>query len=241
MCQGVIVSLVEFKGKQVILSGIGSHSKLLKDNKQLLIDRGWAEDNESQKVFSIESDFTNGYGKFTIESGKPDDKQLELLTREYLNCAGTDRQLIDHVKRCGKIDGSLVKLLTPEANGRYYEARALIGKQYKEACAPIWKQYSEACAPILKQREEACATIWKQYDKDVAPIWKQYEEAFASIRKQYDEAHAPIQKQYDKDVAPIRKQYQEDVAPIWKQYKEAIFPIWISLFENPENRIDVMK
>ena len=164
MCQGVIVSLVSFKvgrkTNRIILSGIGSHSDLLRDNKKLLKKSGWTEDLSNQKVISIESDFVKGWNSWTLESGKPTLVEKRLLSKEYKRVAGDAKSLIAHVKKCKKIDDALVILLTPEAQSQYQKDRATIDAQYDKEIATIDAQYDKDRAPIDSQ-----------YQKDRAPIW----------------------------------------------------------------------
>ena len=122
MCQGAIVSLVQFKvgrkRKNIILTGIGSHSQLIKDNAAILTGRGWDENHPDQKVFSIESDFS-AWNKFSIVAGEPGKKELKLLASAYEKIAGNASALIRHVKHCGKIDDSVLRLLTAPAWAEY--------------------------------------------------------------------------------------------------------------------------
>ena len=129
MCQGAIVSIVRFGKKRVVLSGIGSHSTLIADNKKLLEKRGWKEDAPNQSVVSYESDFTqNKWGKFTHEAGDPKKGDEKIVKAEFKRVSGSASALIKHIQRIGRIDDALVKLLT----------------------APAWEAYSEATATALE-------------------------------------------------------------------------------------------
>ncbi|MBE3141511.1 MAG: hypothetical protein IMZ53_13125, partial [Thermoplasmata archaeon] len=128
MCNGVVVSLISFKKKnktvQVVLSGVGSHSDLVKDNLKKLQRAGWKEDAKGESVLSIESDFSS-WNKFTIESEtKPNRNELKILRDTYKKCAGNARALIAHVKRCGKIDDALLDLLAAPARAEYEKVSA---------------------------------------------------------------------------------------------------------------------
>ena len=175
MCQGVIVSLVSFKvgrkTNRIILSGIGSHSDLLRDNKKLLKASGWTEDLSNQKVISIESNFTKGWNNWTLESGSPTLVEKRLLSKEYKRVAGDAKSLIAHVKKREKIDDALVRLLTSEAQSQYQKDYAPIKAQYYKDIAPIYAQYHKDIASIYAQYQKDIASIYAQYQKDRAPIW----------------------------------------------------------------------
>ena len=150
MCQGAIVSIVRFGKKRVVLSGIGSHSTLIADNKKLLEKCGWKEDAPNQSVVSYESDFTqNKWGKFTHEAGDPKKGDEKIVKAEFKRVSGSASALIKHIQRIGRIDDALVKLLTAPA----WEA-------YSEATATAWKAYNEATAPALAAYNEAKATAF---------------------------------------------------------------------------------
>ena len=123
MCQGVIISLIKFKvgrqTKKVVLTGIGSHSDLFKNNIKKLKREGWKESVSNEKIISIESNFS-GWNKFTIEShDKPNNSELSILRKAYKGCAGNAENLIKHVKKIGKIDNALLNLLSAPAFAEY--------------------------------------------------------------------------------------------------------------------------
>ncbi len=122
MCQGVIVSLVKFRAKgkmkRVILSGIGSHTKLFRDNLAQLRDAGWRP-NTGEEIISTEADFFLGYNKFNIESGTPTESDRRMLMHEFKRCAGSATALIAHVRKHKTIDESLLDLLTTEARAEH--------------------------------------------------------------------------------------------------------------------------
>ena len=118
MCQGVICSLVKWDTKSVILVGVGSHSKLLADNRHKLERLGWSETTKNQVVISIESDFRKDYGTYTVESGNPSVVDLQSLARAYDKCAGSAKRLIAHVEKYG-YDVSLENLLNETAQDDY--------------------------------------------------------------------------------------------------------------------------
>ena len=152
MCQGAIASLIQFKFgkrvKNVMLTGIGSHSDLLAENKAKLVKAGWKDGLPGQKVFSIESDFS-AWNKFSVVGDEPGKKELKLLKIAYKGIAGNATALIRHVKECGKIDDALIALLTAPAD-----------KAWQEAKAPAYKAYQETKATADKAYQEATATAW---------------------------------------------------------------------------------
>ncbi len=163
MCQGAVISLVKFKkGKRIVripVHGIGSHSELIEANTKLLKRKGWRDNLPGQEVISIESDFS-AWNKFTVESGAPDKSDMGILRREYKKIAGSASALIKHVKRCGKIDDALLRLLTAPALEQYNKVKAPALEQYNKVKAPAWEQYNKV---------EAQA--WEQYNKVKAPAW----------------------------------------------------------------------
>jgi hypothetical protein len=155
MCQGTIVSLISFKKNnktvRVVLSGIGSHSKLVKDNMKKLQRAGWKESINGERVVSIESDFS-AWNKFTVESGsKPNRAELKILRDTYKKCAGDAKHLIVHVKRCGKIDNALVDLLIESALAEYEKVKA-----------PAWAKYEKSTAQALAEYEKVKAQAWNK-------------------------------------------------------------------------------
>ena len=134
MCQGVVVSLVKFKNKnknvRVVLSGIGSHSDLLKDNLKKLKRAGWKEGVSGELVISIESDFS-AWNKFTVESSAIQNRnELKILRDTYKRCAGDTKHLIAHVEKCGKIDVALVNLLGAPALAEYEKVKVQALAEY---------------------------------------------------------------------------------------------------------------
>ena len=172
MCQGAIVSIVRFGKKRVLLSGIGSHSTLIADNRKLLEKRGWKEDAPNQSVVSYESDFTQKkWGKFTHEAGDPRKGDEKIVKAEFKRISGSASALIEHMRRIGRIDDALVNLLTAPALKAYGEVTATARKAYDEATAPALKAYGEATAPARKAYDEATAPAWKAYDEAAAPAF----------------------------------------------------------------------
>jgi hypothetical protein len=167
MCQGVIVSLVKFKAKgknkTVVLSGIGSHSDMLAKHKQTIIKAGWKV-GKNESIISIESDFSKGYGNFTVESGTPTKKEMALLKKEYNRCAGSTTALIAHVKTVSKIDDALISLLT---------AKALA--DYEAKCAPLYADYEAKCAPLYADYKAKRATLYADYEAKRATLDADYE------------------------------------------------------------------
>ena len=151
MCQGVVASLVKFtangKKKTVVMSGIGSHSDLIKDNVKKLKRAGWKENASGESVISIESDFS-GWNKYTVEAGKPSDAEIKILNREYKKCAGNAGALIAHVKRCKKIDDALVALLSADGTKIYNAKRAPLDADHKAKRATLDADYKAKCAPL---------------------------------------------------------------------------------------------
>ena len=141
MCQGAIVSLIQFKVKErtknVVLKGIGSHSQLVSDNTAKLTKAGWNENLPGQKVFSIESDFS-AWNKFTLVSGFPNKVELKLLKTAYKEIAGSASALIRHVLKCNKIDEALLRLLTAPAWAEYEKVTAPAWAEYNKVKAQAW-------------------------------------------------------------------------------------------------------
>lgn len=142
MCQGTVQSLVKFRvGKRtrrVLLQGIGSHSGLIQTGRPLLLRRGWTENAPDQNVISTESDFTRGWNRCTLESGKPTPTDMRLLRAGHKRMAGSAAALIRHVRRCNLVDDALIALLTPEAWGVYDAAKADAQRVYDAAKADAW-------------------------------------------------------------------------------------------------------
>ena len=163
MCQGVVVSLVAFKvankTKRIVLSGIGSHADLFKDNKNKLIRAGWKGSVTGERIISIESDFS-AWNKFTIESGEPSKLELKLLRDAYKRCAGNARTLINHVKRCKKIDQSLVNLLTEPALAEYEKVTEQAWAEYEKVTEQAWAECNKVTEPA-----------WAEYNKVKEPAW----------------------------------------------------------------------
>ena len=159
MCQGAIISIVKWrngrKTERVVLAGIGSHSTLLADNQKILIKKGWKEDAPSQDVISIESDFSKGFGHYTIEHGKPSKSERAILDREFKRIAGDARSLILHVKKCGKIDLGLTALLTAQALA-----------EYERVTAQAWAEYQRVTAPALAEYQRVKAQAWVKLFKN---------------------------------------------------------------------------
>jgi hypothetical protein len=160
MCQGAIVSLVQFKvgkrNKQIVLKGIGSHADLVADNIKKLTRAGWKDSLPGQKVFSIESDFS-AWNKFTVESGEPSKKELKVLAKAYKEIAGSPSALIRHVLKCNKVEDALVRLLTATADKAWQEATATAEKAWQEAKATADKAWQEAAATAEKAWQEVKA------------------------------------------------------------------------------------
>ena len=136
MCQGAIMSIVRFGKKRVVLSGIGSHSTLIADNKKFLEKRGWEEGLPDQSVVSYESDFTQGkWGRFTHEGGDPRKGDEKIVKAEFKKIAGSASALIRHIQRHKRIDDALLKLLTAPAQKVYAAATSEDQKVYDAATA----------------------------------------------------------------------------------------------------------
>ena len=164
MCQGVVVSLVSFKNKKkntgIVLSGIGSHSDLIKDNLKKLKRVGWIENASGEKVISIESNFSS-WNKFTIVSdSQPNRNELKLLRDAYKKCAGNVKALIAHVKRCGKIDDALVNLLTEPA-----------WAEYKKVTEPAWAEYNKVTEQALAEYNKVTEPALAEYKKVKEQAW----------------------------------------------------------------------
>jgi hypothetical protein len=171
MCQGVILTLVKWgRGKRLILKGVGSHSALVQQNTEQLKELGCKTDG-SESVVSIESNFSQKqWNQFNIVFGTPSKSDLELLKREYKQCAGSASVLIKHVKKYG-FDDALVDLLTAPAQKAYNEAKVSAQKAYDEVTAPAQKVYNEAKASALKVYDEVIAPAQKAYDEVIASAW----------------------------------------------------------------------
>src|ERR1700690_393534 len=100
MCQGAIVSIFRFSNKKVVLSGIGSHSTLARENKKLLEKKGWSEKDPNQSVVSYESDFTGRkWGMFTHEGGNPRRGDQTTAKKEFKRISGSASALIKHIQK----------------------------------------------------------------------------------------------------------------------------------------------
>jgi hypothetical protein len=184
MCQGTIVSLISFKvknrTKRIILSGIGSHSDLVKDNLLKLKKAGWKENIVGERIISIESDFS-AWNKFTVESGEPSKLELKILRNTYKKCAGNARSLISHVKRCGKIDNALVNLLTEPALAECKKVTEPALAEYNKVTEPAWAEYN-------KVKEQALAEYKKVTEQALAEYKKVTEQALAEYNKVKEQA-----------------------------------------------------
>ncbi len=248
MCQGIALSLFKFSNKSVILTGIGSHSNLVKDNIDLLKKMGWKE-GAGESVISVESNFNNNkYNQFTIELGLPDSSDLKKITSTYKKVGGSPQKIINHIKRCKKIDEDLLNLLTAPAGKLYKETTAPAGKLYEETTAHAGKLYDETTAHAGKLYEEKKAPAWKLYNETTAPAGKLYKETKAHAGKLYDETKAHAWKLYEETTAPAGKLYEETTAHAWKLYEETIAHAgklyeetkahaFIKLFSQKQNRI----
>ena len=177
MCQGVVISLVKFnakgKNKSVILSGIGSHSDLIKDNKSRLERLGWTENSTNQNVYSIESDFS-GWNKFTIESDQPHEKDLQRLKIAYKKCAGNAKALISHVKKCGKIDDALIRLLSQLAWAEYKKVTQPARAEYEKVEQPAWAEYEKVRQQAWAEYEKIEQQARAEYEKVTQLAWAEY-------------------------------------------------------------------
>ena len=190
MCQGVVISLVKFnakgKNKSVILSGIGSHSDLIKDNKSRLERLGWTENSTNQNVYSIESDFS-GWNKFTIESDQPHEKDLQRLKIAYKKCAGNAKALISHVKKCGKIDDALIRLLSQ-----------LAWAEYKKVTQPARAEYEKVRQLALAEYKKVEQQEWAEYQKVRQQAWAEYEKIEQQARAEYEKVTQLAWAEYHK-------------------------------------------
>jgi uncharacterized membrane protein len=222
VCQGVVISLVKFtangKKKKVVLSGIGSHSDLIKDNVKKLKRSGWKENSSGESIISIESDFS-GWNKYMVESGKPSESELAILTREYKKCAGNAKALIAHVKRCGKIDNALIALLTASAWAECEKVTASAWAECGKVMASAWAEYKKVTAPA-----------WAEYEKVTAPAWAEYKKVRAS-------AQAECEKVRDSAWAECEKVRASAQA----EYGKVMASAWIKLFSKKENRVERLR
>ena len=181
MCQGVVISLVKFqvngKQKQVILSGVGSHSQLFKDGAARLTRLGWRAGLE-EGIVSIESDFS-GWNRFSVESGTPTKRELTTLKRAYKKVAGNGKVLIAHVRRIGKIDDALLEL---------FRAQALA--EYDKVSAPAWAEYNKVSAPALAEYDKVAAQALAEYNKVKAPALAEYNKVKAPALAEYNKVKA---------------------------------------------------
>ena len=166
MCNGVVISLISFKNKKknvrVVLSGIGSHSSLVSDNLKKLKRAGWKENAIGERIISIESDFS-AWNKFTVECGEPNRNELKILRSAYKKCAGDATHLIAHVKRCNKLDDSLVNLLTEDARTEYEKVKAPAWTEYEKVTAQARTEYEKVTAPARTEYEKVKAQAWIKY------------------------------------------------------------------------------
>ena len=175
MCQGVVISLVKFKNKKknitVVLSGIGSHSDLIKDNIVKLKRTGWKENISGESIISIESDFS-AWNKFTIESEtQPNQNELKILRETYKKCAGSAKALIAHVQKCGKIDNALVNLLTEPALAEYNKIKDQAWAEYHKITDPALAEYNKIKEPALAEYSKIKDPALAEYSKIKDPAW----------------------------------------------------------------------
>jgi hypothetical protein len=195
MCQGAIVSLVQFKksgrNKRIILKGIGSYADLIADNVAKLKRAGWDENLPGQKVYSIVSDFS-AWNRFSVVSGDSGKKELNILAEAYREIAGKPSALIRHVLKCGKVDDALANLLLPKAKKEYSDKRAKFWKEYDDKRAKFWKEYSDKRAKFWKEYDDKRAKFWKEYDDKRAKFWKEYNDKCAKFWKEYNDKCAQL-------------------------------------------------
>ena len=181
MCQGVICSMVKWDTKSVILVGVGSHSKLLADNRHKLKRLGWSEGAKNQSVISIESDFQKGYGTYTVESGNPSVVELQRLARAYDKCAGSAKRLIAHVEKYG-YDAALENLLNETARDDYHAKVEALQDDYDTKLNPVENDYNaklkalqddyDAKAEALQDDCDAkLKTLRDDYDAKLKALW----------------------------------------------------------------------
>ena len=216
MCQGAIVSIVRFGKKQIVLSGIGSHSTLIEENKKLLGHRGWKENLPYQSVVGYESDFTQGkWGRFTLEGGDPRKGDEKIAKAEFKKISGSASALIKHIQKHKKIDAALLALLTAQAR----------------------KVFDETTAPARKVFDETTAQAQKVSDETTAPAQKVLNETYGQARKVFDETYAQAQKVLNETYAQARKVFDETTAQARKVFDETYAQAFIKIFRNPKNRI----
>ena len=183
MCQGAIVSLIQFKPKKrtksIVLKGIGSHSQLVQDNLTKLTKAGWNENLPGQKVFSIESNFS-AWNKFTVESGEPGKKELKILKTAYKEIAGSPSALIRHVLKCGKIDDALIALLKAAARAEYGKVTAAARAEYDKVTAPARAEYGKVTAAASAEYGKVTAPARAEYDKVTAAASAEYDKVTAA-------------------------------------------------------------
>jgi exonuclease VII small subunit len=97
MCQGAIVSIVRFKTKsgpkEVVLTGIGSHSHLLRQNFASLKRAGYTGNVPIlERVVSAESTLDKGFGKYRTD--REDDPKFKEL---FAKMCGDSKKLTAHV------------------------------------------------------------------------------------------------------------------------------------------------
>jgi len=184
MCQGVILTQFEWKvGRKTvrhIAAGIGSHSELTQKLERKLKRLGWTETAKGQRVVSIESDFSKGYGKFVMAGGEATQADIKRLQVEYDRVAGSATALMRHIKKCG-VDNALVSLLTGKSRNTYEDGRAQLWKTYEDGCAQLLKTCQDGRAQLLKTYEDGRAQLWKTYQDGCAQLLKTYQDGCASL------------------------------------------------------------
>ena len=191
MCQGAIVSIVRFGKKQIVLSGIGSHSTLIEENKKLLGHRGWKENLPYQSVVGYESDFTQGkWGRFTLEGGDPRKGDEKIAKAEFKKISGSASALIKHIQKHKKIDAALLALLTAQARKVFDKTTAQARKVFDETTAPAQKVLNETYGQARKVFDETYAQAQKVLNETYAQARKVFDETTAQARKVFDETYA---------------------------------------------------
>jgi len=160
---------------------------MLKKNLKLLKSEGWTENSEGQAVHSIESDFSEGYGKFTQKSYGIPKKQLKLLAAEYQRVAGDGDKILAHVKRVG-FDDSLTVLLHHDASVTYKKAKSKAYAEYEKVKGKAHAEYEKAIGKAHAEYKKAMGKAWAGYKKAMGKAWAGYKKAKSKAYAEYEKA-----------------------------------------------------
>jgi len=227
MCQDVILSLVKFqvgkKQKRVVLKGVGSHSDLLLRNRKQLTQLGWRE-SPTDEVISIESDFANGWNRYTVESGSPTAADARILAREYKRCAGTAKALIAHVRKYG-YDESLANLLSAKGQNDYQAKRK-----------PLTDDYWAKRKLLADDYQAKLKLLADDHQTKVKPLTDDYQTKMKLLDDDYQTKRKPLTDDYWAKRKLLDNDYQAKLKLLDDDHQTKLKLLWLRLFAMPTNR-----